>query len=342
MTDGEPHTPDPAQHLMQIGGGYIFSSALHAVAAAGVADELASGPRTCAELAAATRTNEDALYRLLRLLASAGIFTEIEPRTFGLTPPAELLQKAHPRSMHDMLVFMADPLHFRVFADLGESLRTGRPAAEKTFGMPPFEYFRSHPEYSEVFNRAMTNNSARSVPAALEVCDFTGARVVVDIAGGHGALLTAILRAHPSLRGVLMDLDHVIAGAKPHIAAAGLSDRLETVAGDFFAAVPPGGDVYLLKHIIHDWDDERAARILRNVRSAIGGSAGRLLVLEGVVAAGNGADAVKVLDIEMLALPGGRERSVDEFVALLAAGGFDLTSITPTRSPLCVIEARPA
>jgi hypothetical protein len=338
--DVRTQQPDPAQHLFQIGTGYILSSALFEVANAGVADHLASGPRSVAELARATATHEDALYRLLRALASVGIFAETAPRTFALTPPAELLQTNHPRSVRNMMVFIPDPFHLRVYADLGESLRTGRPAGEKTVGMPVFEYFAKHRDYSEVFNRAMTNLSAAIVPAAIEAYDFSRIGVLVDVAGGHGELLIKVLEAHPAMRGVLMDLDHVIEGATTRIAASGLDGRLQAVAGDFFQAVPPGGDAYVMKHIIHDWDDEHAVRILRNIRTAIGHTDGRLILLESVIQAGNAPDFAKIMDLEMMTLPGGRERTADEFAELFTRAGFELTSITRTKGPTCVIEGQ--
>ena len=175
--------------------------------------------------------------------------------------------------------------------------------------------------------------------AVLDVYDFTAIRTLVDVAGGHGAVLTAILQKYPSMRGVLFDLDHVIAGAVPRIEDLGLSDRCRAVAGDFFAAVPEGGDAYIMKHIIHDWDDDRAAAILGNIRKAMR-RGGRVLLLESVVLPGNQPDFGKVIDIEMLLLPGGRERTEAEFRALFNRAGFDVTRIVPTASALSVIEAR--
>ncbi|HYM22950.1 MAG TPA: methyltransferase [Vicinamibacterales bacterium] len=331
---------EPSQQLFQIGGGYMLAAALWVVVDAGVADHLGAGPKSVAELAKATGTNEDALYRILRLLASAGVFEETGPRTFRLTPAAELLQKNHPRSMRDLVHFIADPFHFRVYANLDASLKTGRPAAEKTVGGPIFEYLAKNPEYSEIFNRAMTGLSASIVPAALEAYDFGGIGTLVDVAGGHGELLMTVLKKYPAMRGILMDLDHVLAGAKPRIAAAGLAGRLQTASGDFFTAVPSGGDAYIMKHIIHDWDDARAGQILTNVNKAMGATKGRVILLESVIQPGNAPDTGKVMDIEMLAFPGGRERTADEFRALFQQAGFELTSITPTHSPVCAIEAR--
>jgi hypothetical protein len=332
---------DPVQHLLQIGTGYVLSSALYVIAETGVADHLSAGPKTAADLAKATNTNEDALYRIMRLLASVGIFEEAGPRAFGLNGPSALLQKLHPHSVRDLVVFIADPFHNQVYANLIESLRTGASAGEKTVGMPIFEYLGKNPAYSEIFNRAMTNLSAAVIPAAIEAYDFGGIGTLVDVAGGHGEVLINVLRKYPKMRGVLVDLGHVVEGATPRFAAAGVADRAQTVAGDFFKAVPPGGDAYLMKHIIHDWNDAKATQILRNIRTAIGNTHGRLLLLEGVIAPGAAPGFGKVLDIEMMVFPGGRERTADEFRALFAGAGFELTSITPTRSPVSVIEARP-
>jgi hypothetical protein len=332
--------PDPAMHVFQLATGYVISTALQLAVQVGVADHLAAGPRTARQLAAATGTHEDALYRVLRALASVGVFDEVEPRRFALTPAADILRKDAPRSIHDVVLFIADPLHMRVYADAIESLRTGKPAAEKTLGKPVFEWFAEHPEYSSTFNNAMTNMSAAIVPAVLEAYDFGDIGLLVDVAGGHGQVLRSILRKYPAMRGILMDLDHVLAGAKPYIEADGVADRCQTVAGDFFRAVPPGGDAYVMKHIIHDWDDERAAQILRSIHTAMGSKQGKVILLEGVLAPGNEPGLGKIMDLEMLLLPGGRERSAEEFRGLFDRAGFDLVRIVPTTSPVCVIEAR--
>jgi hypothetical protein len=332
--------PDPAMHIFQLATGYVISTALQLAVQVGIADHLAAGPRTAQQLAAATGTNEDALYRVLRALASVGVFDEVEPRRFALTPAADILRKDSPRSVHDLALFISDPLHLRVYADAIESLRTGKPAAEKTLGKPVFEWFAEHPEYSSTFNNAMTNMSAAIVPAVLEAYDFGDIGVLVDVAGGHGQVLRSILQKYPAMRGILMDVDHVIAGAKPHIEAAGLADRCQTVVGDFFKAVPPGGDAYVMKHIIHDWDDERAAQILRSIHTAMGSKRGKVILLESVLASGNEPGLGKIMDLEMLLLPGGRERSAEEFRGLFDRAGFDLVRVVPTTSPVCVIEAR--
>jgi hypothetical protein len=330
---------NPAEQVLHIAMGYMASSALYLASSLNIPDELAGGPKDVAELARASGANEDALFRILRLLASMGVFAEPGPRRFALTPAAELLRKDVPGSLRGMAVFLPDPLHFRVYADLMHSVMTGKPAVDKTLGMPVFEYLAKHPDYSQVFNDAMTALSAPVVGAAIDAYDFSTIGTLVDVAGGHGEVLMSILKACPEVRGILADVGHVIEGAKPRIAAAGLSNRCDAVAIDFFTSVPAGGDAYIMKHIIHDWDDERASLILRNIATAMGGNRGKVILLEAVLRGAGEPDLGKLLDIEMLAMPGGRERSADEFKALFARSGFEMTKVVPTKSPLSVVEA---
>jgi len=324
---------------MQVATGYMASSSLYAAITLNVADHLASGPKTMAELAKASGANEDALYRVLRLLASLGIFDEVAPRKFALTPASELLRKDVPGSLRGMAVFLPDPFHYRVYSEIMHSMTTGKPAGDKAVGMPIFEYLQKNPEYSQVFNDAMTAMSAPVAGAAIEAYDFSGIGTLVDVAGGHGEVLMSILNANPKVRGILADLGHVVEGAKPRIAGAGLSDRMQAVACDFFKAVPEGGDAYIMKHIIHDWDDERASVILKNIAKAMGAKKGKVILLESVIASGGTPDLGKFIDIEMLTLPGGRERTAEEFRALFARSGFQMTKVVPTKSPLSVVEA---
>jgi hypothetical protein len=343
MTDSTVSPPAPtekaaADYLFQLSTGCMVSSALQVVTRLQVADHLADGPRSIDELASATGTHADALYRVLRALASVGVFEEISPRRFGLNQPSELLRRDIP-GPRSMVLWMTDPFHFKVYAEALYSVQTGRPAVEKTHGMPVFECFSRDPELSEVFNDAMTTLSAMVIPAVLDTYDFSDAGVLVDIAGGHGRVLLSILEKHPQVSGVLFDLDHVIAGARPKIAAAGLEDRCRTESGDFFKTVPEG-DTYVMKHIIHDWDDERAIQILRNIRTAMKGRPdGRVVLIESVLPPGNSPDFGKLIDVEMLLLPGGRERTADEFRALFGKAGFEMTRIIPNGSPLSAIEA---
>jgi hypothetical protein len=337
----EPVTPEAAaaQQLMQLSTGYIMSTALHAAVRLKVADLIGDGLTPVQALARETRANEDALYRVMRLLASVGVFEERAPREFANTTASSMLRSDVPGSMHPMALWMADPTHLRVYADAIHSVMTGQPAVEKTFGVPVFEYFPRNPEVSEIFNDAMTAFSAMVIPAVLETYEFSGIGTLVDVAGGHGAVLTAILQKYPAMQGVLFDLEHVIAGAGPRIAQLGLADRCRTVTGNFFEAVPEGGDAYVMKHIIHDWDDERALLILRNIRKAMN-RGGRVILIESVVLPGNQPDFAKIIDLEMLLMPGGRERTEAEFRALFAAAGLEMTRIVPNRSPLSLVEAR--
>ncbi|MGH9309445.1 MAG: methyltransferase [Vicinamibacterales bacterium] len=339
VSPAEAQSIAAAQHIFQIGTGYMVSTALHVAVRLRIADRLADGPRSTADLARDTGTNEDALYRVLRLLASVGVFQEGADRTFGHSDASALLRSDVPGSLHEMTLWIADPFHLRVYADAMHSVTTGQPAVEKTVGMPVFEYFPRDPELSEIFNDAMTAFSASMIPAALDAYDFSGIRTLVDVAGGHGQVLTSILQRYPEMQGVLGDLEHVLAGARPRILEQGLADRCRTEVIDFFKAVPEGGDAYIMKHIIHDWDDDRAALILSNIRRAMK-PGGRVILLDSVLLPANQPDFGKILDLEMLLLPGGRERTEEEFRALFARAGFALTRVVPTRSPLSVIEAR--
>lgn len=334
-----------ARLLNQVATGYMASAALQVALKLSIADRLADGPRHVSELAREAGVTEDGLYRILRALASVGIFEEQPPaggtasRTFALNLPARMLQPG-PGSMHDMGVFITSPLHFRVYSELLHSVQTGQPAVQKVTGKPVFEFFPANPEYSELFNNAMTAFSAAVVPAVLEAYDFSGIAVLVDVAGGHGQLLTSILQKYQAMQGVLFDLDHVIAGAGPLLQAAGVGNRVRTVSGDFFKGVP-AGDAYIMKHIIHDWDDEQALVILRNIRTQLQAAAdGRVILVESVLPADNAPNFGKLIDLEMMVMPGGRERTEAEFRSLFERAGFSRMRVVPTQAPLWVVEAR--
>ena len=330
---------DPVQQVMQLATGYIASSALYVAVELEVAEHLKDGARTSAQLAAATGANEGVLHRILRLLASLGLFEQTGPRSYALTPASTLLCKGTPGSMRGMARFLPDPTHLRVYADLMESAMTGRPAAEKALGKPVFQYLAENPEYSEIFNDAMTALSAPVAGAAIAAYDFSRFARIVDVAGGHGEVLMSILRACPGTKGVLADLGHVVKGARGRIEKAGLSDRCEAVECDFFESVPAGGDAYVMKHIIHDWDDERALLILRNIHAAMGEKRGTVVLLESVIPEGPAPDLGKFIDIEMLVMPGGLERTEAEFRDLFERAGFSLKRVVATQSPLSVVEA---
>lgn len=330
----------PAEAVLgQIVMGAFASQAVYVAAKLGIADLVKDNPRAVADLAAATGTNANALYRVLRALASIGVFTETEPKTFALTPPAEPLLSDRPGSMREMAIWMGEEPHWRVYGEMLHSVRTGEAAWSRVHGEEVFPYlFETNRELGEIFNRAMTSFSASVAPAIAAAYDASAAETLVDIAGGHGLLLSAFLKANPNLKGVLFDVPTVIEGAGALLAGEGVAERVETVAGDFFQSVPAGADLYMMKHIIHDWDDERSLIILKNIHSAMN-SGGKVLIVEMVVREANEPDFSKIMDLEMLVSPGGVERTAEEYRELLAQAGFRLTRIVQTASPYSIVEA---
>lgn len=331
--------PQPADQIMQLATGYMVSSALHAVSKLGIADLMKNGPKSTRELAQASATNEGALYRVMRALASVGVFTETSPRIFALTPVGELIRSDREDSFRDMVLWMGDAFHFKTYPEMMHSLQTGETVTEKVFGLSCFDCFANDKELSEVFNAAMTTFSRALVPRVLEAYDFSwlNGKTLVDIGGGHGLLLTTILKSYPQISGMIFDLEHVVAGANSRIQDAGLAGRCKPCSGDFFASVP-AGDAYIMKHIIHDWNDERALAILKNCRRAAKANA-RVILVEAVLTPGNEPHMAKWIDLEMLLLAGGRERTQEEFARLFREAGFRLTRVLPTKSPACVLEA---
>lgn len=334
--------PAPNELIMQLTTGYVVAAALYATTQLGIPDLLQNGPRNVKDLAAASGANEDALYRAMRALSSAGVFQETEPRVFAATPASETLCANAPNSARDALLWIADPFHFRVFAEMPHALRDGKTVVERVVGKPIFDYFTEDQAESEVFNRAMTHFSAAFIPAILEVYDFSylNGKTLVDVAGGHGHVLTGILQKYPQIHGILFDLEHVVAGAHSHIARLNLKDRCATAHGDFFKAVPPG-DAYIMKNIIHDWADDQATAILKCCHRASPAGA-KVILVETVIPPGNDPHMGKWLDLEMLIMAGGRERSEDQFRHVFAQAGFRLNKVVPTKSPLCVLEAQKA
>lgn len=328
----------PAQQMMRMLTGYWISQALHVAARLKLADRVHAGPRTADELARETGAHPQALYRLLRALASVGCFAEDGQGRFGLTPLAECLLDRS--GSQYALALMNGEEHYAAYGRLIDSVRTGKPAFDLVFGKPVFDYLAEHPESAKTFDAAMTGVHGAETQAMLDAYDFGGIGTLVDIGGGNGSTISAVLRAHPKLQGILYDLPGVIGRAQSAIAAAGLAQRCKLVAGSFFESAPAGGDAYMMRHIIHDWDDEKSLTILRNVRRVIGPT-GRLLVVESVIRPGNDADVAKLLDLTMLAIPGGMERTEEQYRTLFAQAGFTLGRIVPTASPVCVIEGNP-
>ncbi|MBZ5521212.1 MAG: methyltransferase [Acidobacteriia bacterium] len=331
--------PNPSAQILQLATGYIASTAIYVAARLGIADLLKDGPRPASWLATATHSHPDRLYRVLRALAGFGVFTESTPGTFALTPAAETLRSDVPGSVRDMAVWMADPFHFRIYAEMMHTVQTGETTFDHIYGKSAFEYFPEDPAESEVFNAAMTSLSTVMIPAVLEAYDFSGIGTLMDVAGGHGAFLRAILNKYPSMRGVLIDMDHVIEGARQLPENQALAHRCDFQSADFFAAVPTGADAIIMKHIIHDWDDDKAVRILQNCLKALSRKQGaKVLVVDMVVPPGDEPHFSKILDLEMMALPSGRERSQKEFEKLFTGAGLRLNRIVPTKSPVSVVE----
>ena len=326
--------------MVKLVTGHWVTQALFVAAKLGIADLLAIGPRTPADLAEAAGANGQTLYRLLRALASEGVFAEDGEGRFGLTPLAECLRTDVPGSVRSWVLVMGEAVGYLPCADLLHSVKTGETAFLRTFGVPFFDYLGQHAGVGRLFDESMTSFSVPEVDALVKGYDFSGIGTLVDVAGGYGTLLAAVLKANPGMKGVLADVPAVIAGSRDNFAAAGLSDRCSVEPIDFFESVPAGGDAYLMKHIIHDWDDARAITILKNCRKAMG-NRGKLLLAETVMRPGNDPEFAKWLDICMLIYPGGCERTESEYRDLLEASGFRLTRIVPTTSPLSVVEAAP-
>lgn len=326
------------QQLDQMITGYWISQAIYAAAKFGIADLLKEGPKKVDELAAATSTQPDALYRLLRALASVGIFTETGSRQFAMTPLAEPLLSDLPGSKRALALMSGDE-QFRAWGEIEYSIRTGERAFDKVFGQPIFDYLGEHPDKARIFDAAMVGIHGRESDAVLDAYDLSGFRTIADIGGGNGSQLIAILSRHPHLKGLLFDLPHVVERAQERIDGANLHDRCSLIAGSFFESVPEGADAYLLRHIIHDWDDEKSLLILRNCHRAMS-SDSKLLVIESVIPPGNDFFPGKFLDLVMLLIPGGKERTEEEYRDLFARGGFELTRIVPTGSEVSIIEAK--
>ena len=332
----QPSLP-PNALLIQIASGAMLTQAVGVAAKLGIADLIHDGGTNVDDLAKATGAHARSLFRVLRSLAGVGVFRESSPRTFENTPLSNLLRSGSEDSLKNFAIFMAEPWHYNIWGNMLHSVMTGEAAWEKTHGQEVFDWFKQNPEAAENFNRTMTEMSTSVAPVVVEAYDFSGIDTLADIAGGFGYLLSQILKANPDLKGILFDVESVINGAVDMLNTHGVADRVEKVSGDFFKEVPPA-DAYIMKHIIHDWDDERSVLIMKNIHEAMKDD-GKLLLVEMVVPAGNDPHYSKILDLEMLTSPGGIERTEDEYRELFAQAGFRLSRIVPTRSPFSIIEA---
>jgi hypothetical protein len=327
--------------LLRMTNSFQMSQAIHVAATLGIADLLAEGPRTADELAEATGTHAPTLYRLLRALASVGVFAETADAVFVMTPPAEHLRTDVRGSVRDWAIYIGREYYWSSWGRLLGSVETGEPAFPALYGSNVWEYRAVRPEEDTLFNAAMKGLSAGVVRAAARSYDFSKAGVLVDVGGGDGTFLAVILAANPGLRGILLDQPHVVASAGPVLERAGVESRCEIIGGSFFDVMPEGADAYLLKSVVHDWDDPTAMDLLRICRGAMAAT-GRVLVVEPIIRQGNEPDRARFSDLNMLVMLGGRERTEEDFRELYAGAGLRLTNIIDTGTAFKIIEGRPA
>jgi hypothetical protein len=332
-------TSDPRLSLLGLINGFQITQAIHVAAALRVADHLNDGPRSAGELAALTKSHPDSLYRLLRALAAVGVFREDEGRNFALAPMGDCLRTDSATPLGAWAEVVGSRYFWQAWGHLLHSVQTGKNAFQNLNGKNVWQFRAEHPDYGATFNQAMTQLSGGSAEAVIRTYDFSAFRHIVDVGGGHGLMLAAILRAHPHIRGTLFDQSGVVAGAKAVLAERGVIERCDIVGGNFFETVPEGADAYLMRVVIHDWEDDEAIAILKVCRRAMRETA-KLLLIERLVAPPNEMPAVKFSDLNMLVSPGGRERTREEFSDLFAKSGFELTGVFPAGIHN-VIETRP-
>ena len=326
----------PSQQILRLGFGFAVSQALRVIIELGIPELLAVGDRSVEELARATQSDPDSLYRVMRLLAPEGVVKEVHPRHFELTEVGAVLRSDRPGPRDWVCMVNSEP--YLAFEQLLHSVRTGKPAFDKVFGSSRFDWLSNHPEQAAFFQRAMIALSQGSNEAVAEGYDFGPFTRIVDVGGGHGQLLSAILARNPHMSGVLFDLPSGVAAAQQGV--GGPLPRTEFVAGDFFESVPLG-DVYVIKKVIHDWDDGRAAAILRNCRKSMVPN-GKVLLAETLVPPGDQPNPIKGIDVVMLAVTGGLERSEAQYASLLDAAGLRLERVIQTRGPISILEASAA
>ncbi len=334
------HLSPPFVQMLMLAGGAWGTQMVYTAAKLGIADLLKDGPKSADDIARETKSNPDAIYRLLRALAGEGIFKETPGRMFKLTPVAETLKTNHPMSVRPFVLLAGSPVWREPWGNILHSIKTGEPAFEPVFKKGFFDYLNEHEEEWGIFNDWMTRVSNMNCPVIAASYPFSKFQRVVDIGGGQGSLLAHILRKHPAINGVLFDLPDVVKDATEIDSA--IASRCEIVGGDFFKAVPEGGDLYIMQQIIHDWDDELASKILTNCRNAMADN-GRLLVVDAVIKPGNSKDMNKIIDLQMLLMTkGGRERTEQEFREPFRDAGLELLRIIPTASMFSIIEGKRA
>lgn len=328
-----------SQRIRQMITGYRVSQAVHAAAVLGLSDLLAGGPLSAADLAAAAGCDPRSLHRLLRALASVEVYQELPDGRFTITPLGDQLRSDIEGNARGLAAYVGRPHTWQSWSALVHNVRTGENASLSVHGQTNWQFMAEHPDESAIFDAAMTSNSDQAAAAILQAYDFGRFGCLVDVGGGRGALLAAILALHPSVRGMLFDQPHVVSGALERLEKAGVQDRCQVVGGDMFDEVPAGGDAYIMKAILHDWEDPQALAILRACRRAMADSA-TLLVIERLLDGGN--RTVAFSDLNMMVGPGGLERTTAEYADLFAAAGFQLTRTVDTTTEMAVIEAVPA
>ena len=337
LHENDPQNPSPATAVTHLIMGFRTTQIIYAAAKLGIADLLKDGPQDASAMASVIGVHPRALYRLLRALASLGFFAETIDGRFQLTAFAQTLRSDVPGSLRGLALLFGDEWLWRAYGMTLHSVTTGLPAFDLVHGQALFEYLQRHPEAASTFDQAMTANSEQESTAVLAAYDFSDAVNLVDVGGGQGALLAAILKAYPQAYGVLFDQGSVIDRARNVMDYAGVADRCAMTPGNFFEAVPEGGDIYVLKSILHDWDDRQSITILKKCLEVMKRGS-RLLVIERVVPEGNEPSEAKLFDINMLVVTGGLERTEREYRKIFEAAGFDLTRIIPTKAPVSIVE----
>ncbi len=327
--------------LIQMTAGAWVASALYGAAKLGIADLLADGPRTAADLASPTGTHAPTLHRFLRTLGGLGLVTDTGGGRFALTQLGEALKTGAPGSARSTIMAFSGPAFWRSWEEIVYSLQTGKTGFEKVWGMGAFDYFAKHPEQASLFSESMVGFHGSEPPTVADAYDFSSLNTVVDVGGATGNMLAAILTRHSNVRGVLYDLPHVVRDAPALLKSRGVDGRVTIESGSFFERIPSGGDAYIMSHIIHDWSEEQCLTILGNCRKAMGPDS-RLLIVETVIPEDNSPHQGKLQDLVMLVIPGGQERTEAEYDVLLAKGGFELRRVIPTTSVVSIVEAVPA
>lgn len=327
--------PPPLQ-MLQVMSGFWISRCVYIIAKLGIADLLKDGPKNAEELAAASGAHAPSLFRVLRALAAVDVLTQSDDNRFGNTPMSETLCEG-PASLRWFAMTELGEEHYPAWGQLIHSVRTGEIAFDKAFGEPVWEFFGKNPENARIFNNAMTGMTAQAEQALHAAYKFEGIKTIMDVGGGHGGFITSILERNPAMRGTLFDSPKVVEGAQPQLEAAGMADRCQVIGGNFFESVPEGADAITMKWIIHDWNDDQSIVIMRKCHRALPAS-GKLILVEAVVPPGDEMHFAKFIDLNMLVMTGGKERTEEEFRQLYEASGFKLTRIVATESPFSVIE----